>query len=186
MPTSPRRDRARAERRDLIVQTARTLAESEGWDHVTTRRLAEQVDYSQPVLYAHFKNMDAIAGAVALQGFEELAVALREGREADGLRGVALAYLAYAAAHPAVYEAMFTRPTDLTFGAEDTIELLKSTFDEIQHAVAPNAAGDLETQTELFWASLHGLATLTAGARLRPSHTDERVEALISLLTGRS
>ena len=73
MPTQTRRERAREERRDLIVRAARDLAETEGWESVTTRRLAEAVDYSQPVLYGHFKNMDAIAAAVALEGFEELA-----------------------------------------------------------------------------------------------------------------
>ena len=68
MPSQTRRERARVERRELIVRTARELAEAEGWEAVTTRRLAEQVDYSQPVLYGHFANMDAIAAAVRKTG----------------------------------------------------------------------------------------------------------------------
>jgi hypothetical protein len=40
--TSARRERQRAERHQLIIDTARELAEASGWDAVTTRRLAER------------------------------------------------------------------------------------------------------------------------------------------------
>jgi hypothetical protein len=55
-----RRARERAARHALIIQTARQIAETDGWDAVTTRRLAETIEYSQPVLYSHFANKDAI------------------------------------------------------------------------------------------------------------------------------
>src|ERR1044072_10017518 len=66
----------RAERERLIITAARTLAEEEGWEAVTTRRLAEQIEYSQPVLYSHFASKDAIVAAVALEGFADLATRL--------------------------------------------------------------------------------------------------------------
>jgi hypothetical protein len=53
MSIQTRRERERAERERLIVTAARKLAEAEGWDAVTTRRLAAEIDYSQPVLYSH-------------------------------------------------------------------------------------------------------------------------------------
>ena len=55
MSIAERRERQRAERYELILAAARELAEAEGWDAVTTRRLAGLIDYSQPVLYSHFK-----------------------------------------------------------------------------------------------------------------------------------
>jgi AcrR family transcriptional regulator len=183
MPTQSRRERARDERRDLIVRTARELAEAEGWDAVTTRRLAEAVDYSQPVLYGHFKNMDAIATAVALQGIEELTAVLRSGSAADGLRGLARAYLEYAETHPAVYDAMFVRRTDLVFGGAETPDVLKDAFDAIRAAVEPYATDDPETLTEVFWSALHGQATLNHNRRLRPTHTTPRADLLVALFT---
>ncbi|TDW19360.1 TetR/AcrR family transcriptional regulator [Kribbella kalugense] len=181
MPTQTRRERARDERRTLILRTARDLAESEGWDAVTTRRLAEAVDYSQPVLYGHFKNMDAIAGAVALEGIGELAAVLQA---ADGLHELARAYLEYAETHPAVYEAMFTRSTDLVFGTADSPSVLKAAFAAIRAAVEPYADGkDTETLTEVFWSALHGQATLTRGHRLRPTHAQPRADTLVALIT---
>jgi AcrR family transcriptional regulator len=84
MPIQARRERERAEREKLIVAAARELAETEGWEAVTTRRLAERVEYSQPVLYSHFKGMDAIMAAVAVEGFGDMAAELREARLAAG------------------------------------------------------------------------------------------------------
>jgi AcrR family transcriptional regulator len=189
MPTQTRRERAREERRTLILRAARDLAESEGWDAVTTRRLAEAVDYSQPVLYGHFKNMDAIADAVALEGIEELTQVFRAARsratdDAAGLRALAHAYLDYANQHPAVYEAMFVRRTDLQFGRSETPASLIDAFNEIRAAVEPFATEDPETLTEVFWGSLHGLATLTHGARLRPDHRDARINLLVARFSG--
>ncbi|MEV0789106.1 TetR/AcrR family transcriptional regulator [Kribbella sp. NPDC050459] len=191
MPTQSRRERARAERHDLILRTARELAESVGWGAVTTRRLAEAVDYSQPVLYGHFKNMDAIADAVALQGVEELMTVLRDARTSTpdptaGLRALATAYLEYASDHPAVYEAIFVRPTGLTFASTDSPALLKAAFGEIQDAVAPFAGDDPETLTEVFWSALHGQATLAHVSRLRPTHTRARVDLLITRFSGKN
>jgi hypothetical protein len=54
MAIEDRRERERAARRRLIITTARTLAEAEGWDAVTTRRLSTEIEYSQPVLYKHW------------------------------------------------------------------------------------------------------------------------------------
>ena len=73
-----RKGRERAERERRIIAAARGIAEREGWDAVTIRRLAEEIEYSQPVLYSHFENKDAIVAAVAVEGFQEITVALRE------------------------------------------------------------------------------------------------------------
>ncbi len=35
---------------------------------MTTRRLADRIEYSQPALYSHFEGNDAIMTAVALEG----------------------------------------------------------------------------------------------------------------------
>ncbi|MFI6734066.1 TetR/AcrR family transcriptional regulator [Nonomuraea sp. NPDC050451] len=68
----------------MIVTAARELAESEGRDAVTTRRLSERVEYSRPVLYSHFKGKDAIVREVAIEGFTELTSKLRAARTAGG------------------------------------------------------------------------------------------------------
>src|SRR3978361_1403051 len=96
MAIEDRRERERTARRRLIITTARTLAEAEGWDAVTTRRLSTEIEYSQPVLYKHFTGMEKSAGAVALDGFEDLAGALRAASSDAGAAHGALSIVAQA------------------------------------------------------------------------------------------
>jgi AcrR family transcriptional regulator len=183
MAIEDRRERDRAARRRLIVDTARRLAEADGWDAVTTRRLSTEIEYSQPVLYKHFAGMDQIADAVALDGFVELAATI-ESAGADGLARVAQAYLDFARDNPAVYDAMFTRTTALHFAEEDTPPPLQAAFAALRHAVSAVVAdSDVDTRTEIFWSTLHGLVTLGRTHRLRPSLDAERLNALVDQFT---
>jgi AcrR family transcriptional regulator len=184
-----RKERERAQRRQAILTAARDLAEAEGWEAVTTRRLSDSIEYSQPVLYSHFENRDAIIEAVAIEGFSELSAAMHHGKGTApspeaALRGTAEAYLEFATANPALYEAMFTLATDLPFGRPEAPAQLRGAFDEIRKAVEPLAGNrDPETLAEVVWSSMHGLASLARTGRLRPDFHDKRMTALADLLT---
>ena len=184
MSIEDRRERERAVRRRLIIGTARKLAEAEGWDAVTTRRLSTEIEYSQHVLYKHFSGMDQIAAAVAIDGFGELADALhaaRAGAETPhrSLTLMAHAYLDFARENPALYDAMFARTTTLHFAADDTPPQMSAAFAEIHEGLRGVAhETDVDTLAEVFWAALHGLTTLARGGRLRPEYDSERVELL--------
>lgn len=190
MTLRERRVREQAQRRQLILTTAREMAEAEGWDAVTTRRLAERIEYSQPVLYQHFKNKDAIVNAVALEGFTELSGALHAARLAAGdpraaLDAVARAYADFAARGPVLYQAMLTLDVGLEHAASDAPQPLLDVFAEIRQAVEPLAADrDPALLAEVLWSAWHGLATLAWGRRLRPDLTRERLAALTDIVTG--
>ena len=192
MATEDRRERERAARRRLIITTARKLAEAEGWNALTTRRLSTEIEYSQPVLYKHFTGMQQIADAVAIDGFGELAEAIQVARSGagtvdDALTRIAQAYIDFARGNPAAYEAMFTRTTAVHFAAQDTPVQLVAAFAELRHAVATVATEDeADTRTELFWATLHGLVTLSRTGRLRPDYESERLRLLIDEFTSAS
>ena len=180
----------RAHRR-LITATARAIAEREGWDAVTTRRLSTEIEYSQPVLYKHFASMEDIVDAVALDGFRELADALstarRAGRQAKALARAAHAYSAFATENPVLYDAMFTRPTRPHFGAEDTPVEMSAGFAELREAVATvTGERDVDTRTEVLWAALHGLTQLSRSDRLRRGRDAERIERLVAGFHGTS
>ncbi|WP_084428048.1 TetR/AcrR family transcriptional regulator [Kibdelosporangium aridum] len=180
MSSMARRERERAERHQLIIATARQLAETEGWDAVTTRRLADAIEYSQPVLYSHFDGKEAIVAAVALEGFAEMANAI--GKAKDVAQMVRI-YLSFAEDNPAVYDAMFTMNTRLRFAEEDTPEPMKAGFRAIQDVLKPVAKGrDLGIFTELAWSALHGLVTLTRGGRLPAEGQRERIAMLVDQL----
>lgn len=179
MVIQQRRERERADRHRLIVATARDLAEAEGWDAVTTRKLAQLVEYSQPVLYSHFKDRDAIVAAVAIEGFAELTAQLHRARTAHeaperALRAFAETYLEFARTRPALYNAMFVQPIGEAFDEAEP------GFVELVAALEPLiGATDVETYAETVWCALHGMAALTKGDRLRAGYEEARLDRLL-------
>ncbi|MEV8020148.1 TetR/AcrR family transcriptional regulator [Streptomyces sp. NPDC086554] len=185
MSVRERKERERANRHRLIVSTARELAETHGWDAVTTRRLAELIEYSQPVLYSHFRGKREIVGAVALEGFAELTSALRAavpdgpaGR--DAVARLAYAYTDFAARNHALYDAMFILDNGLPFADEATPAPLREAFRAplaplVDHANPAEPGLFVET----FWAALHGLVTLTRAGRLPAERVADRLTLLV-------
>jgi AcrR family transcriptional regulator len=178
------RARRAAERRQQILDEARAIAEADGWAAVTSRRLADAIGYTQPVLYAHFPDgKTEIMRTVALAGFTELAAATRGavGGQAGtrAVAAVAAAYLDFAAAHPALYEAMFQLPIDARFAQLDAEAELRSGFDALGAVL-----GGGGTATEVFWSALHGMSLLERAGRMRPEHRRHRIEDLAARFGG--
>ena len=187
--TSERRERERAHRHQLIITAAREIAETEGWEAVTTRRLAERVEYSQPVLYSHFDGKDAIVSAVALDGFSELAACLRRARQeaapgpGQALRAVCGAYLAFATERPALYQAMFIMPTDLKFASAETPPQLRACFDEFVSCFPPDSQRR-ELSAEVTWSAVHGMVVLADSGRIPGDVQEARLDFLVTRIAG--
>ena len=183
MSIAERKERQRAERYERILAAARELAEAEGWDAVTTRRLAELIDYSQPVLYSHFRGRADIIAAVATRGFEELAARLKMVTEdaagaPDVLRNVCAAYLDFARSRPIVYEAMFVLPTKIKFASEETPTALRAAFAQLVTALGSDRREPFFL-AEVLWSALHGMAVLTQSERIPASGADVRLNMLV-------
>jgi AcrR family transcriptional regulator len=181
-----RKLRDKQARRAQILAATRRIAEQEGWPNVTVRRLSDEISYSQPVLYAHFGSREGILTAVAVEGFQELGIALEKARKrarhGSAVESVAVAYLEFAASSPALYEVMFSlnisvpfddpaTPSELRFGFSQLLELFQ------QRCEKP------EVVAELFWASLHGVAELTRTRRFPKIRQKDRVKALVERFT---
>jgi AcrR family transcriptional regulator len=181
-----RKLRDKQARRAQIISAARRIAELEGWSNVTVRRLADEISYSQPVLYAHFENREGILAAVAIEGFQELGLAMEKARKrvkrGSTVESVAVAYLEFAASSPALYEAMFSLSLSVPFGEAATPPKLRFAFSQLME-LFPGQGSKSEVLSELFWASLHGIAELTRTKRFPSSRQKERVRALVELFT---
>jgi AcrR family transcriptional regulator len=175
-PAAARRARQVEERRERIVAAARALAEEQGWEAVTTRRLADAIEYSQPVLYGHFpQGRTEIVTAVLAPS------AVAQGNDADRVRALVVAYLDFAARHPATYDAMFLLPVVVPFAADDTPTVMKEGFAAIAGTLAGlrHPPADPATAAEVLWSAVHGLASLHRAGRLSADADDLRVAALV-------
>jgi AcrR family transcriptional regulator len=177
-----RKLRDKQARRAQILSAARRIAELEGWPNVTVRRLSDEISYSQPVLYAHFGSRDGILAAVAIEGFQEIGVALekarKRGKRGNAVESVAAAYLEFAASSPALYEVMFTLSLQVPFADAATPPELHFAFAQLLELFRGKVSKS-EVLSELFWASLHGIAELTRTKRFPRSRQKERVKELV-------
>ena len=192
MTVAERRQRDRAHRRQAIITAARRWRKPRAGSTVATRRLADRIEYSQPVLYSHFPGKGGGLDAVAVEGFAELRLILRNARTAAGspeaaLRGLAQELMSASpwSTRPSTTP-MFTLNTELPFGRPEAPRELQAAFAELREAVTPLAGGrDPDTLAEVAWSALHGVATLTrAPARLRPDSHQARLTMLVDQLAG--
>src|SRR6516225_1007921 len=179
-----RKLRNKQARRAQIITAARRIAELEGWSNVTVRRLSDEISYSQPVLYAHFGSREGILAAVAIEGFQELGLALEKARTrvklGNTVESVAAAYLEFAATSPALYEVMFSLSLTVLFDNPATPPELRFAFSQVLELFQGHSSKP-EVISELFWASLHGIADLTRTKRFPRSRQKERVRTLVEL-----
>jgi AcrR family transcriptional regulator len=181
-----RKLRDKQARRAQIISAARRIAELEGWSNVTIRRLSDEISYSQPVLYAHFGSREGILAAVAIEGFQEMGVALEKARKrvkrGNTVESVAAAYLEFAASSPALYEVMFSLSLSVPFDEAATPPALRFAFSQLL-GLFPGLGSKAEVLSELFWASLHGIAELSRNKRFPPRRQKERMRTLVEIFT---
>ena len=183
---TPRQRRHEARHRQLL-DAAGHIAEDEGWPAVTTRRLAQTIGYSQPVVYQHFATRDDIVQAVVLEGFTALTAVIErvtaDSRHDDALADLCRAYLDFATTRPRLYEAMFSSPTSLPFDQSETPDELRGAFHALAQVVGQQVPEtSVESSSELFWACCHGLATLLTAGRIPPDRIDQHVHRVAELM----
>ena len=185
-----RKLRDRQARRAQIISAARRIAELEGWSNVTVRRLSDEISYRQPVLYAHFGSREGILTAVAIEGFQELGLALDKARARKRVKrgsmveSVEAAYLEFAASSPALYDVMFSLSLSVPFDDAATPEL-RFAFSQLLE-LFQGLSSKPEVISELFWASLHGIVERKRTKRFPRSRQKECVRALVELFAKRS
>ena len=135
-------------------------------------------------MYAHFGSREGILAAVAIEGFQELGLALQKARKraqgGDTVKSVAAAYLGFALSSPALYEVMFSLSLSVPFDDAATPPEMRFAFSQFLELFQGQSSKS-EVISELFWASLHGIAELSRTKRFPPSRQKERVRALVEL-----
>jgi AcrR family transcriptional regulator len=178
-----RRDRERAAARQTILSAAHDLARREGWDAVTMRRLADEIEYSANFAYRYFTGRDDILLALVRDGFTRLrdamATASHEatsgsvnssetrltGPATAALRRAVHAYLDFALTEPELYQLMYSLggvrvPVTDTWIEGQAIGAIIIDF--------LTEAGDPQPNQHVLqlWATAHGLIALQAVGRV--------------------
>jgi AcrR family transcriptional regulator len=173
--TKERREREREEIRTKILEAARELFASEGYEAVTMRRIAEKIEYSPTAIYLHFKDKRAVLVELCDLDFLSLAKELHKiGRIEDPierLRRTGEAYVRFGLEYPNHYRLMFMTPHPEQM--EDDSRIARGNPEEdawafLRDTVAEAiAAGRLRPEVQdpdlvaqAFWAAVHGVISL--------------------------
>jgi hypothetical protein len=115
-----------------------------------------------------------------------LGLALEKARKrvkrGNTVESVAAAYLEFAASSPALYEVMFSLSLSVPFGEAATPPELQFGFSQLLE-LFQGQSSKAEVLSELFWASLHGIAELSRTKRFPRSRQKERLRELVELFT---
>ena len=156
------------DRREHILDEAQRLFLGHGLEAVTTRQIAHAVGISQPSLYAHFANRDAIAVELCIRAFQQLEQRLGAvDARLTGLervRELCRAYITFGLEQPAAYRVAFHADiaVDDESGMHRGLEAGISAFSILRQAyadiIADAAQAELAAQT--VWAGIHGLVSI--------------------------
>jgi len=195
-PPLTRRERARLQLRQAILDAALAIARQDGWPAVTTRKVAEKIDYSLPTLYEHFKNKAAILEELSRLGHLQMLEILRAAHTraadpAEGARRIALAYCNFAWQHRELYEVMYglsgVRLETGTYHAEaQALRAEAHRALELWARAEKVAIRNLDDAVQIVWSTLHGIASLAltsqvpGGKRRAAALAARAVEDLLS------
>jgi AcrR family transcriptional regulator len=107
-----RHDRERESVSRSILDAARELFVTEGYQHVSLRKIAERIEYSPAAIYGYFASKDDIFFALAEEGFRLLFTKASDdtdghGDPVDDLRRMFWHYYEFSKSHPEYFALMF-------------------------------------------------------------------------------
>jgi AcrR family transcriptional regulator len=161
--------------RNALIEVAKKLIERNGVEEFALRDAARKVGVSANAAYHHFKDKDALLGAVASSGFAELATQREEARsKADldawsQLAAGAKVYVQFAEARPKLFDLMFgplgvgLKPAP---GSRKPYQQLSEALDNLvlNGRLSPKRRAGAEST---LWPLIHGLAVLRRAGALR-------------------
>jgi AcrR family transcriptional regulator len=196
MGIAERKERQRAELREQILAAARKIVLDEGFDALTMRKIADEIEYSAATIYLYFENREAIGRALCAEAFEHLvsylAAALSQIADPlERLKGIGRCYARFGLENPKEYKLLFM--TDAAFMATLFGELaadkdpddpgeraFQFVVDTVQACMDAGVirVGDPVIIAELAWTMVHGIVSLTLTC-----HTalESSVEELVDL-----
>ncbi|CAN5476798.1 TetR/AcrR family transcriptional regulator [soil metagenome] len=174
MAKSGRKQREREMVRQEILDAAREMFVTDGYENVSIRKIADRIDISTFLIYTHFQDKSELLHAVCDSIFEGLSVSILDSwrTAADPLellRNGLAAYIQFALEDPHFYEAVFITPIekyngiskpdfDKTMGKR-AFELLLASVNDCMEAGLIRK-GDVFLTGHTLWAAIHGTASL--------------------------
>ena len=176
MGVKERREREKSETRDKIVDAARELFVTEGYEGVSMRRVADKIEYSPTAIYVHFADKNELFRELCHRDYARLAEVLQSSVATadpiERLRRIGGTYVEFGIRYPNHYKFMFMTPhpghemdevdRDMHGNPEkDAYAFLKWAVQQaIDAGRFREGVNDAELISQTLWASVHGVISL--------------------------
>ncbi len=175
MGVTERRAREREEMRTRILDAARNLFATEGYDAVTLRKVADCIEYCPATIYKYFSDKDEMVRALCEEDIAAMMSAFRpsmaELTPLERLKSFGRAYIAMGLEQPNHYRLMFMTPL---LSPDDSMLVEKHADPDtdsyglfltvVQQCIDAGAfredLKDAELIAQTLWAGLHGVISL--------------------------
>ena len=170
--SSERRDREKQELRQAILTAAQKLFLAHGYEGLSMRLVAEQIGYTPTTIYLYFEDKDDLLFAVMDQAYDRFTADLEAAYHSTNdplprVRSLAEAYIHFALQNPEAYQMIFLQRPDFLMkwkvGTKQpraaSLSILKNAIEQAQQA-GVISTGDVDLQSDVLWATVHGAAAL--------------------------
>jgi AcrR family transcriptional regulator len=176
MGVKERRQREKSETRDKILDAARELFITEGYDGVSMRKVAEKIEYSPTTIYLHFADKEDLFHELVHEDFAQLAQVFQSAAmpqdPLERLKHIGRTYVDFGVRYPNHYKLMFMTPHPVRELDErdrqvlgnpevDAYAFLKMTVQQaIDAGCFRDDLKDAELISQTVWAAVHGVISL--------------------------
>lgn len=170
MGSKDRIQRLKEHTRSNILQAALKIVKHDGWHALNMRRIAEDIDYTAPIIYEYFNGKDALVAELSASGFRKLATAIGKAKNSHvapvkQLEAMWLAYWNFAFAEKELYQAMFGVEVSCSAMKEGfaKAEQIPALFNEVIRALmsdTPVTEDIISTKYFTLWSVVHGLVAI--------------------------
>lgn len=197
MGIQERKERERAELKELILLKAKDILIHEGQEKLSIRRLAQAVEYSPATIYLYFADKDEIMHELMEMGFSLMNKAMDDAfSEPDPvlrIRKIGHAYVHFGLQNKDWYDLMFVSEQPMNHIDKcksewghgiGLFEYLSATCKEAISIYSFNPEIDPRILALNLWSIVHGLVTLAQSQRLdivEKDRTEELIESTLNM-----
>ncbi|MBA3752138.1 TetR/AcrR family transcriptional regulator [Candidatus Dependentiae bacterium] len=178
MGIKERRLRERESLKKEIIVAAQSIASTEGWHAVTVRKIAQQIEYTPPIIYEFFKDKDALFLEIKREGLRKLLVtyqnSLSSSKDAtELLTNFGAAYWEFAIDNPELYKIIYGfgggagGTTELTEEVGQIRLLIKDTLARVLQETKSPSNFDWEGAIDILRSLLHGMIAFSMSGAMR-------------------
>ncbi|NUM72213.1 MAG: TetR/AcrR family transcriptional regulator [Ignavibacteriaceae bacterium] len=163
MAKSLRQQKMEEQLRNDIIKAALEIAESEGWEAVSTRKIADKVEATTTPIYHYFGSKEGILEKIQLEGFRKFReiVTSGAGSSADAdeaLLNIAMNTFEFAAGSRQLYKLMFN--LDGVYCGGKPKDEIKATTKVLMDVLKKITPSDVLDNFMNYWALTHGFITI--------------------------